>query len=250
MDEGFKPKSLAKTKEEYYRELLETGAKPILYWSISREEFLRVIKEDKRAIDSFWLEDKKNIDWANDKNSKEFLNAGPKTYAISQVDNSNKFSMGYFPCTGLLVAGITKTGEKISFLTHQSWASLDPDSNHRGKFIADLEKQIREIKEKCVEGTIDSIIVGGQYFGSFSQKSYRDIIMFLGVEVQKVLGFEPTIIDGPKFSNPKIYGADNVFYDNEKRRCYFMRTEINGNIPPFVPSEFYEQKGKWTNLNE
>src|SRR6185369_14903867 len=98
-----------------------------------------------------------------------------------------------------------------------------------------------ELKEKCVPGTIDAVVVGGNTTTSYNEKMadqwYHDQINFLGNEVRNALNFEPTIVDGPK-TTP---GPDQIYYDNNGRKFYFIRPKIIQETQNFVPSEIKDQ---------
>jgi hypothetical protein len=179
-------------------------------------------------------------------NEQHFLNAGEATYVISTIDEANKYSRDYFDCTGLVVTGIDKeTGRNISFLTHQ-----DPKKflkKKKEEFVADLNRRLEEMRSRCVSGTIDAVIVGGNYDEDESEKkisfakNYLDSISLLTDEVKKSLGFEPIIINGPKTT----LNQDDVFCDNEHRRLYFLRPAVNNNTQSFNNSEINKEKKKW-----
>ena len=132
----------------------------------------------------------------------------------------------------------------------------------KDKFVGHLEQRLAEIKEKCEEGTIDAIILGGkdpsrkyvreviskpnldyiqkEQFLAMKQ-NYLDSIKLLSEKVEKFLGFHPVMINGPKTEK----GYDNLYYDNKNRRVHFMRSTINSNVGSFVYSEIEEEKKKW-----
>jgi hypothetical protein len=176
---------------------------------------------------------------------ENFKNHGRDSYVISPIDNLDKLSKSFFNCTGVVVAGYDKTtGENISFLSHE-----DPDyflnreSNWNG-FVSDLRERLAELKEKCAEGTIDAAIVGGNYFHGTIRRDadYLESIRLLATETEKVLGFEPIVITGPKVAR----GSEDVFYENKTRRLYISRPEIgNGSSESFKPSELGDQERKW-----
>jgi hypothetical protein len=177
---------------------------------------------------------------------RNFLNAGSETYVLSVVDNKNKFSERFFDCTGLIVTGIDKkTGKNISFLSHQ-----DPVQflhNKKDDFIKHLGQRLAEIKKRCISGTIDAIIVGGNYInitddkGLHHKEKYVNSVELLSTEIKKILNFEPIVVNGPK----KIGGKDNIYYDNDNRRLYFVRERVNEDTGSFTNSNIEEEKKKW-----
>jgi hypothetical protein len=190
-----------------------------------------------------------NIDYdgiPDDLEKRNFLNGGWNTYVLSIVDNSNKFSEGFCDCTGIVIAGIDKeTGKNISFLSHQ-----DPKAflfNKKDDFINHLKQRLIEIKDRCVAGTTDAVVVGGNYLNGTDRKGfhykqkYLNSVKLLSLEIKNVLGFEPVIINGPK----TIIGQDDLYYDNENRRLYFVRPEVNYKTGSFNNSKIEAEKKKW-----
>jgi hypothetical protein len=189
-----------------------------------------------------------DIDSSKDKLAQDkFLNAGEKTYVISEINDADKFSKKFHRCTGLIVSGIDKTtGKNISFVSHQDPFKFLLDDKE--KFKNDLKEKIKEIKEKCREGTIDAVIVGGIFYTDTEldnfqvMETYKTSIDLLGKETSGSLGFEPIVINGPKTS--RIIG-DDIYFDNENRRLYFLRPKVNQNTGDFIPSDIENQKEKW-----
>lgn len=184
-----------------------------------------------------WKTKLKNVDWAHgtyESEENDYLTGGISTYIISAIDDSNKYSQKFGACTGLIVAGIDKeTRENISFITHQPSCSVN--------FIADLKKRLLEMKEKCMLGTIDAVVVGG-IGGRLFEKGYIKTIRLLSVEVRQTLGFEPVVINGPKTMTPIT--VDEIYYDNN-RKLYLIRPEVNQNTGSFVASDIEKYKDKF-----
>ncbi len=233
------PKLIDTSKSEH----LIPGVKPIIVCIDSRTSITSIVPKltlsNMRGINY----DDSPANWAKN----NFLHAGLETYIISTIDDFNKFSEGFFDCTGLVVAGIDKeTGKNISFLTHQ-----DPKrflSITKDKFIEHLKQRLIEIKNRCQPGTIDAVIVGGNYLTGFLnsfRQNYLDSIKLLSLETQQILGFEPVVINGPKLIRNNSGDADNIYYDNQNRRLYFMRQEVNLNTGSFTHSYIDKEKKKW-----
>lgn len=151
-----------------------------------------------------------------------FKNGGHETYVISNVNSLDKVSEGFVNCTGLLMTGKDKeTGENISFLSHAF-----PDEivlpELREKFVSDIKEKIEEIKSRSVDGTIDAVVVGGNYIPLNKKDSldlYKESIKMVAEQVVNILGFEPVIVTGPKM----IKGNENVLYLNKHRRLFINR---------------------------
>jgi hypothetical protein len=182
---------------------------------------------------------------------KNFKNPKARSYVISPIDSLDKFSKSFADCTGLVATGYDKkTGENISFLSHQDPAYFLDDETNRNSFISDLEQRLLELKERCSEGTIDAAIVGGNYFKAEEhedneeyRKHYLDSIELLSNETAKILGFKPVAMTGPK---TVTRGRDDVFYENKNRRFYISRPKVgDGSTQSFTPDTIKDQEEKW-----
>jgi len=87
---------------------LAEGVKPILACIGTREDFM----EDPGLTENLWYwgESKDNIlvDYEEEGQTldyKNIKNAGKKTYALSEIDDHNKFSLKYKNCVGIVVSG-------------------------------------------------------------------------------------------------------------------------------------------------
>lgn len=189
-----------------------------------------------------------NIDYYGDPTKlteQNFKNAGRYSYVISPADGFDKFSGEFANCTGLVVTGQDKsTGENISFLSHQDPGYFLAEKTNSNQFVEDLRQRLKELKERSVEGTIDAVIVGGNYFTESEGflKNYLESIKLLSEEISKILGFQPIVMTGPKTTS----GRDHVFYDNKNRRLYIMRPNVGDDTTKsFSPSEIKDQEKKW-----
>lgn len=177
---------------------------------------------------------------------KNYKNEGYYSYVISVIDSLDKFSSNFFDCTGIVVTGRDKkTGEDISFMSHQ-----DPGAfliRHKTVFTNNLQQSLEELKRRCVEGSIDAVIVGGNYNPKDKSEdfstNYIESIKMISLIVHRALGFQPVILNGPKSSDSSI--ADIVFYDNSHRRLYFMRPEVNNAVPDFESQDLETQQKNW-----
>ena len=186
---------------------------------------------------------------------KGISDAGEETYAISGISNLNKFSLRYKNCMGIVVTGQDKeTGKNISFFSHQNPRKILPEGAVRERFVSDIRKRLKEMNERCVSGTIDAVIFGGNYLDSDEwekklrvkglafEKNYKDSIQLLSEEISGTLGFQPTVIAGPK----TVGGGDDVIYDNENRRLYVRRPEIGEtSSESFSPEKMEEREERW-----
>lgn len=191
-------------------------------------------------------EDGKNID------SKT---GGQYTYIISSISSCNKLTRYLYDCTSLIVAGKEKrTGQELSFLSHQDPFQFLQKGRVRGLFILHLMESLWKMKKVCEEGTIDIVIAGGNYFlddpcNSYdpkevkeSKETYKKSISFLSRVVSKFFDFEPVVIVGPKTTDR----SDAILYVNNERRLYITRPETgNATTESFLPQDILIQEGKW-----
>lgn len=243
---------------------LKEGIKPIMVCIGTKKDDMEVSVPARRSIPKSAY----YVDFYSDEEKlKEgkFLNAGKKTYVMSPVDNMDKFSDDFFDCTSLIMVGKDKkSGEDISFMTHQN-----PDCflvDKKDNFVKDLQKRISDMRKKCEQGTIDSVIIGGN-FNHLSEeevnnilkdkseeekqrilekiekyhKNYAGSINLLSDEIKNSLGFEPVVVNGPKNSR----GPDFAFFDTKNRRLYFERPKLNTDTRDFTASTMENERGKW-----
>ena len=100
-----------------HAEHLKEGIKPIMTAFLDEED----LEASKEAIEKI-----KNqgefVDYEgspSELTKNNISHGGYQTYAISDSTSSNKWSKGYWNCTGIAVIGKNKNGEEISFLSHQ-----------------------------------------------------------------------------------------------------------------------------------
>jgi len=177
-----------------------------------------------------------------------FKNAGEYSYVISNLDSLDKFSKSFRDCTGIIVAGQDqKTGKNISFLSHQDPQYFLSKETNKNEFIKDLKEQLINLKENSVDGTIDAVIVGGNYFKGRDKKEFRqnylNSIELLAGWVKEILGFEPVVITGPKTGEG---GYENIFYNNNGRHLYIIRPKVgDSSTEGFLLKDIKKQEKKW-----
>ncbi len=240
------------SKNPLKSEHLKEGVSPIIASVATPEQIKEYPGEEKILYETEKLKDQsknRNVDYYGDPTDlviQNFKNRGEYSYVISPIDKLNKFSMSFRNCTGLVATGQEKeTGENISFLSHEDPDHFLSNKEKKMKFQSDLKDQLEELKEKSKEGTVDVVIVGGNYFENERdyKENYMGSIKLLSDEVSHVFGFEPVVMTGPKTTSG---GADNIYYDNEHRRLYIARPEVgNTTTESFVPNDIENQKKKW-----
>jgi hypothetical protein len=231
-------------------EHLNEGVRPIMACIGTREQFLGHPGAEKAAFSYTELtpDGTTNVDFGanpTDLKEKAFKNAGWHSYVISTIDDSNKLSKGFYNCTGVVVTGIDKmTGENISFVSHQYPGVFLDENGGKNVFVNDLKSRIQELKSRVVDGTIDAVVIGGNYLfhNEEDKERYRKSIQLLAKEFSDVLGFEPVAMTGPKTD----FGKDDIFYDNKNRRLYIMRPDVGrGATKSYMPNQLAEQEKKW-----
>lgn len=197
----------------------------------------------------------RNVDYYGDSavlQLREFKNPEPFSYVISPVDNKDKFSSTFRNCTGVLVAGVDKiTGENISFLSHQDPVYFLKNNENTNKLAGDLIERMSELKARCEDGTVDAIVLGGNFFdeehlaGRKFDDDYIESVKLLSSKIEGVFGFNPVIITGPK----TITGDDNVFYDNKNRRIYLVRPRVGDKTTDsYVIGRMNEKIEEWKKI--
>lgn len=234
---------------------------------------------DKNNIDEetqYFLNNfKKDAEFVNfnfkDKDIKEnkMYNSGDLTYVISLCDEKNKYSLSYLDCTGVVAVGIDKeTGKNISFLSHQNPDFFINNKEIRLNFKQDLEKDIDNLKSRCISGSIDIVVFGGKkedVSGNVPDEDFRrgidneDIflknpfdeytksIKYLNHIIKEKVGFSPVVMSGPNDNFNTNNHSLNVYFDNENRRLYMLRPkqENSDKNEAFEASNVEEQISKF-----
>ena len=228
-------------------EHLAEGFKPIVACVGTREEYGKELSK----LDSI-EEISHNVNYFKDPEYlkvQDFKSGGVRTYVISGIDERPKFTKKLYNCTTMMVVGGSKEDRKnISFLTHQ-----DPNqflSLKKEIFVRDLKEQLQKMKEKCIDGSIDIAIAGGN-LSMYDLDNYRRSVELLDLIVKEVCGFEPLVICGPK----QEFDSDNVYFDTENRRAYITRPERRDyqndfHNEPFKASKVGEMIEKWKKVTE
>lgn len=194
----------------------------------------------------------RNVDYSGDSEALQregFKNVGVRSFVISPVDDADKFSQGFYECMGLIVTGRSAdTGKDVSFLVHTDPFFFWDSMVQQGVFLQALGERMEELKGRCIVGTIDAVIIGGDSAPDRAkQRAYRESIKLISEEVTNILGFEPAVLTGPKLdAHREKSHAENVYYDNEHRRAYIMR-EKSGDTSSesFLARDVRAQEEKW-----
>ena len=189
-----------------------------------------------------------HVDYFSDKridDEEVFLNAGPKTYKISAIDERSKYTDKLRDCTSVIAVGVNKsTGKNISFISHQDPENILKNKDVQNKFIQDLNTRLDEFVSLCDSETVDINILGGnkninykeqmsavdfdkispqeaysfydyQEFGPYER--YRRSIKFLNKIIFGKLHKYPFVVLGP---NANIKSIDEDFYHNNDTDVY------------------------------
>lgn len=227
-------------------EHLNEGVKPIIGGIYDRskleEETIKFFKDFEKNADFV------NFEYTSDDASRNrMFNSGKLTYVISECNNKNKYSHKYLNCTGVVVVGVDKeTGKNISLLSHQNPEAFFKNKIVKENFTKDLIEDLDNLINKCIPGTIDAVILGGNEeeisdpdfdenfrFGIDDVEilmrdrydSYQDSIKGLNFLISKKLNFTPTVISGPSDNFKTSDHSLSVYFDNENRRLYLVRPE-------------------------
>lgn len=165
-----------------------------------------------------------------EKRKYQMNSSGPSEYVVSSVNTLDKYSGGFLNCFGMIVVGQDNdSGENISFGLHTPLYDVSGGNKqdipilHQMK--VDLNTRLKEMKEKCVPGSIDAVILGG-----FDDRSIRErnnkLLGFLGNAVDTALNFHPVFIAGEKDKNSEqVFGSDAIFFESKDRRLFLIRPE-------------------------
>lgn len=166
-------------------------------------------------------------------------NAGLGTYMISESNDRNKYSEGYFNCTGLVVVGEDlESGKQISFMSHQNPSNFLHRSKE--KFIQDMVDAFNELKEKVKEKSIDVVIFAGQ---KNSSRDYESSVQLLGELFKKEFNLEPTVMTGP---NSVSFSSTEVYFDTQNRRLFIIRPlQKNKLNESYTPTELEQKRKDW-----
>lgn len=182
----------------------------------------------------------------NTKNN--ITNAGVRTYVISPIDSSDKFSYSYRNCTGVIASGVSKESNRnISLMSHQ-----DPESFLEDKkllFIFNLMGRLKEFRNMVYDDSVECYIFGGNYLiRSLEHKdNYKKSIALLRDIIEETLEFTPMVIAGPNTKG----GDQDVYYSTAKRELLILRSSASYNLQTeecFSSNLIQEQAEKWDSL--
>lgn len=257
-----------KPKNTLKNEHLNKGVRPILGGIFDRNNADDLDKETQANILNL-KSDAEFVDFLSDKDEaerKKMYNSGKKTYIISTCNEKNKFSLSYLNCTGVVAVGTDKeTGENISFLSHQDPEHLFKDDEIRSNFKRDLMNDLDNLIERCVPGTIDIVILGGNkedVSNNFPEEDFRmgidDIdeilkgpydtytksVRFLNNLIYKKIGFSSVVLIEPNSNFKTDNNSLDVYFDNKNRRLYMVgpKNEKILNNGPFIASDVDERE--------
>ena len=163
------------------------------------------------------------------------------SYIISPVSGKDKFTEELLDCTSIIAVGRdTSSGKEISILTHQ-----DPKhvlKAQKETFTNDLKERLKELKDRCQEGSIDIVIAGGKLM-SDSPEYYKKVLEELSLVVEELFEFKPLVICGPKYP---MAGQDNIYFDTQNRRLYIVRPKYsNFSNEVFKTEDAEKMQKKW-----
>jgi len=146
---------------------------------------------------------------------------------FSNLNKKSKSCFGYQSCTGIIAIGKSKkTGENISFLTHQ----LSPDfslskSKEHSQYFIDFVKKLQNKMETFLaeteEMTRDIIMFGGIN----NDKNNSNVDAFLNFTAEII--FKKSKIVPRIIKPPKADGTTNILLDTQNRKIYFNEYIVN-----------------------
>jgi len=187
-----------------------------------------------------------NLDYSADDIDKDragLQHAGLSEYVLSSVNSNDKFSADFYTCIGIVAVGTDReTGENISFALHTPayQPGDETDDLILNKLAPELEAKLLTLKERCIEGSIDAVMVGGKInfaqSGDLDKNIYEKTKDFLTSKVESALGIYPVSIAGPKEITDKNINSylylkegsvrgDEFYFDNMKRRLFLLRPD-------------------------
>lgn len=242
MGETLKHNEEPKSDDVFKREHLAEGFNPIMACVGTREQYGEDIEklEDIEAIGH----NAKYDAHPDLLDMRGFKNAGFGTYVISPIDEKPKFTKDLWNCTSIAAVGRGKeTDKELSVLTHQ-----DPSKFlkvEKNLFRSHLKERLEDLKERCLAGSIDIVITGGN-LRKKEPEEYEESIEILSSYIEEIFGFKPLIICGPK-----EYNLDDVYLDAQNRRLYIVRPEnavLHNDV--FLPDQIDGIKKKWQEENK
>ena len=178
-----------------------------------------------------------------------FKHTGPDSYLICPLTEANIFSDKYINCTGVLALGTDKvTGNEIAFLSHQDPKVFKSDNEiMKEKFAIDLKESFAEIRRRSKEGTLDILVLGGNYDRtnpvSVISRDYIDSIQSLGNLIQEELGVNPTVLTGP---NIHIGSGTDVTVETQTHKVFIERSEQPPEVDaPYKADVVKEEENIW-----
>ncbi len=171
-------------------------------------------------------------------------NAGRETYVISPINPDSKYTEKLFNCTSVMAVGRARDkNTELSMMSHQNPRQFLYDERTRAEFTADLEDSLNELKHKCIEGTVDVVIAGGHWDIGDDSVDYRNSLEALSSSTEKIFGFMPVVVSGPKYSL-----KDDIYFDTQKRRLYVVRPDDRETVThkdAFVADGIDDKAGIW-----
>lgn len=111
----------------------------------------------------------------------------------------------------------------------------DSEGTVLGQFITSLDKQIEDLKNSSIEGSVDAVIVGGLIdtkYGDLDKDNYTRTKDFISSRVGRHLKDLPVTVAGPKIKRDSIDNlegvgsqADAIYFENKTRRLFLLRPE-------------------------
>jgi hypothetical protein len=194
--------------------------------SISSESAKEIERIKENGVNVNWFANKDEMD------SRQFKSGEEKTYVISPVDSTDKYSEDFKVCVGVIGVGQGRDGSDLSFLLHHDIHEVFfyGGEELEGQFEKDYTDTLIELKKLSVDGSLDIGFFGGTVplaqanWTEEWKNKYTSAMERLGEIAQSILGSEPVIITGPK---ARIGAVTNAYVSTKDRRLYMTQEDYD-----------------------
>lgn len=130
-------------------------------------DFLNYDEKDTASYDKQWI-----------------IHGGEKeTYLISPLSSSNKYSMRFVNCLGIVASWKSSAWESLSFLTHQDTPQLYHNKKMAERFYRDLYNQLMLLKRKAEYETLDAVIFWWNWYLDWTSSKMLDKYYDNGIQI-------------------------------------------------------------------
>ncbi len=195
--------------------------------------------DNKNALNVDFYDNVKEMNKKGNKNNGEY------SFVISPANERLKYTTMLRICTSVVISGLCKeTKKNISIITHQTPRTILEKHDEKKYFKELLRESLSKFKSKCIDKSIDVVIVGGKFEtdtkNSIENQEYEFSLKTLEKVLNEELKFNPLIIE-PLTNQEEVFLGQDIYFDTPNRRLYVFRTKTPDN-QPFNTSELREQE--------